>query len=541
MRRQGKPEIPEKTRRSVVSSGTIPTCESPRVTRPGIEPQFTLYPIEPRCCNGLTIRPPPPPGRTGFDYQRSRSQIFASGNRAERCRWSTGFLGDFPFPPPLHSGAAPYSLQPPSSALKTSLTAVQISPLHLFTPRPAEPVGLKASDVYAQKGLRGIQEATSIEVEGVKKGCPGDLNQERRQDSDLRLFRAESQRVKGAVPTPSSPNLFLQPVELVGWAPVRTPRPRSRSEGAIRATLTRTPSASSLLRAWHRQQMMFEKGVKTVIVVKGGGGAIQGLASLTCIVTPDSGAECNAVGNWSTPENFTTTAISAAFPTRDNTGVNTPGWQEYRDNLKFMLYQCKTSEFYSLMYIARQVNYVALEHTLTLVDHDNKRTRKGKAQRYPSYSPLRTVNSTLALTKGSVVSVNLVLMKAVYAPTKQTVEKPPPLPPPQGTIQPARLKDEIRARNKPRIRTTMHNNPSLACRVVLQNISRVRILPTFADCVRSMNPRFVNTNHRIGVGQCWVHAQKTSKWCTSSRLANIVRIKSHHCRSCDFDSCVGSG
>ncbi|KAJ8868493.1 hypothetical protein PR048_030021 [Dryococelus australis] len=34
-------------------------------------------------------------------------QIFASGNRAGRFRWSAGFLGDLPFPPPLHSGAAP--------------------------------------------------------------------------------------------------------------------------------------------------------------------------------------------------------------------------------------------------------------------------------------------------------------------------------------------------------------------------------------------------------------------------------------------------
>ncbi|KAJ8870025.1 hypothetical protein PR048_029036 [Dryococelus australis] len=37
--------------------------------------------------------------------------------------------------------------------------------------------------------------------------------------------------------------------EKVGWTPVGTLRPRSRSEEAIRATLTRTPSASSLLRA----------------------------------------------------------------------------------------------------------------------------------------------------------------------------------------------------------------------------------------------------------------------------------------------------
>ncbi|KAJ8877469.1 hypothetical protein PR048_021924 [Dryococelus australis] len=36
-------------------------------------------------------------------------QIFASGDRAGRCRWPVGFLGDLPFPPPFHSCAAPYS------------------------------------------------------------------------------------------------------------------------------------------------------------------------------------------------------------------------------------------------------------------------------------------------------------------------------------------------------------------------------------------------------------------------------------------------
>ncbi|KAJ8895130.1 hypothetical protein PR048_000455 [Dryococelus australis] len=37
----------------------------------------------------------------------SLPRIFARGNRAGRCRWSAGFLGDLPFPLPLHS--APYS------------------------------------------------------------------------------------------------------------------------------------------------------------------------------------------------------------------------------------------------------------------------------------------------------------------------------------------------------------------------------------------------------------------------------------------------
>ncbi|KAJ8888377.1 hypothetical protein PR048_007867 [Dryococelus australis] len=37
------------------------------------------------------------------------SWIFAGGNRAFRCRWLAGFLGDLPFPPPLNSGAGPFS------------------------------------------------------------------------------------------------------------------------------------------------------------------------------------------------------------------------------------------------------------------------------------------------------------------------------------------------------------------------------------------------------------------------------------------------
>ncbi|KAJ8878904.1 hypothetical protein PR048_019507, partial [Dryococelus australis] len=51
----------------------------------------------------------------------------------ESCRMMPlvgGFSRDLPFHPPLHSGAAPYSLQSPSSALKTSLLrAAQISSL----------------------------------------------------------------------------------------------------------------------------------------------------------------------------------------------------------------------------------------------------------------------------------------------------------------------------------------------------------------------------------------------------------------------------
>ncbi|KAJ8884368.1 hypothetical protein PR048_016225 [Dryococelus australis] len=49
------------------------------------------------------------PTQTKIFHQPIRSKIFVSWNRARRCRWSAGFLGDLPFPPALHSGAAPYS------------------------------------------------------------------------------------------------------------------------------------------------------------------------------------------------------------------------------------------------------------------------------------------------------------------------------------------------------------------------------------------------------------------------------------------------
>ncbi|KAJ8877621.1 hypothetical protein PR048_022076 [Dryococelus australis] len=41
--------------------------------------------------------------RTGLDFRRGRSRIFACGNSAGRYRWSAGFLEDLPFPPPRYS------------------------------------------------------------------------------------------------------------------------------------------------------------------------------------------------------------------------------------------------------------------------------------------------------------------------------------------------------------------------------------------------------------------------------------------------------
>ncbi|KAJ8895321.1 hypothetical protein PR048_000646 [Dryococelus australis] len=65
---------------------------------------FKKYPYPQNLSFGYVLA-----GRTGFDSRRVRFQIFASGNRAGRCRWSAVFLGDLPFLPPSHSGAAPYS------------------------------------------------------------------------------------------------------------------------------------------------------------------------------------------------------------------------------------------------------------------------------------------------------------------------------------------------------------------------------------------------------------------------------------------------
>ncbi|KAJ8868895.1 hypothetical protein PR048_030436 [Dryococelus australis] len=62
----------------------------------------------PRLLSGYTARLPP--RRTGFDPRPGHPRIFASGIRAGRCLWSAGFIGDLPFPPLLHSGAASLSL-----------------------------------------------------------------------------------------------------------------------------------------------------------------------------------------------------------------------------------------------------------------------------------------------------------------------------------------------------------------------------------------------------------------------------------------------
>ncbi|KAJ8872897.1 hypothetical protein PR048_026513 [Dryococelus australis] len=129
---------------------TIPTCEGPEWPGRGLSPdrrggRRDLAPVQSSARSGhlrsgargnvdLTAAPsraaggpaqstseqrrhgteyshtPAAPKPTVFDSRLGRSQIFACGNRDGRRRWSVGFLGDLPFPPPPHSSAAPYSL-----------------------------------------------------------------------------------------------------------------------------------------------------------------------------------------------------------------------------------------------------------------------------------------------------------------------------------------------------------------------------------------------------------------------------------------------
>ncbi|KAJ8870423.1 hypothetical protein PR048_029445 [Dryococelus australis] len=80
----------------------------------GLQPLVaTLLPLIPcdssntRQQNGVTHIPPM---RTGFDSLWGGPWNFRARNRAERCRWSAGFLRDVPFSPrPLLLGAAPFS------------------------------------------------------------------------------------------------------------------------------------------------------------------------------------------------------------------------------------------------------------------------------------------------------------------------------------------------------------------------------------------------------------------------------------------------
>ncbi|KAJ8866789.1 hypothetical protein PR048_032650 [Dryococelus australis] len=93
---------------------------------------------------GFNARPAHlPPRRTGFKHQPGH-RIFACDNRAGRWRWSVGFFGDLPFPPPFHSSDVPYS---PSLTLTSSRDiAVKSRPNLLLTHSLHRPIS--GADTY---------------------------------------------------------------------------------------------------------------------------------------------------------------------------------------------------------------------------------------------------------------------------------------------------------------------------------------------------------------------------------------------------------
>ncbi|KAJ8870270.1 hypothetical protein PR048_029291 [Dryococelus australis] len=85
----------------IKNSTTSFTCKNPYSDTPSVEP-ISSYCLR-DTFHGAAVT------LTGFDSRRGHSRTFACGNHAGRCRWLVGFLGNLPFPPPLHSDSATYS------------------------------------------------------------------------------------------------------------------------------------------------------------------------------------------------------------------------------------------------------------------------------------------------------------------------------------------------------------------------------------------------------------------------------------------------
>ncbi|KAJ8883656.1 hypothetical protein PR048_015510 [Dryococelus australis] len=80
-----------------------------------------------------------PPKRSGFDSRLGHFRIVVVGNCARGCHWLVGFLGELPFPPPLHSSTTPYSHCFTLIVLKSPmLTAAQTLPTLLSYPHTSE-------------------------------------------------------------------------------------------------------------------------------------------------------------------------------------------------------------------------------------------------------------------------------------------------------------------------------------------------------------------------------------------------------------------
>ncbi|KAJ8888567.1 hypothetical protein PR048_008058 [Dryococelus australis] len=123
-----------------------PFTKANRVQSPAGSPYFRKWescrtmPLVRGFSRGSPASPPAslPPMRTGFNPRPGHSGIFTPGNRAGRCRWSPGFLGDLPLPLLIDFSAVPFSPQSPSSVIKTSMgrcdVVVKLPASHLGEP-----------------------------------------------------------------------------------------------------------------------------------------------------------------------------------------------------------------------------------------------------------------------------------------------------------------------------------------------------------------------------------------------------------------------
>ncbi|KAJ8885687.1 hypothetical protein PR048_011885 [Dryococelus australis] len=133
----GKREIPEKTRRTPASYGTIPTCENPGVTRPEIKPGCPWWepssliahlPWTPEPRAAVVYSPPTQANRASTPGEANRGPSHV-GNVVDDAACRQVFSGFSHFPHPYISALFHTHFASPTSALKTSmLRSAQISP-----------------------------------------------------------------------------------------------------------------------------------------------------------------------------------------------------------------------------------------------------------------------------------------------------------------------------------------------------------------------------------------------------------------------------
>ncbi|KAJ8869063.1 hypothetical protein PR048_030624 [Dryococelus australis] len=177
-----------------------------------------------------------PPRQTEFNPRPDHSRIFASGNRAGRCCWSAGFIEDLPFPPPLHSGAAPFS---PHFTLTDSQYLVVKSRPNLSTLCFNEPFTLDTPALT----LCSFHLSPS----------PPPVQQDSQRDNIavcLHLSAPSLSQLRFRASTPLPPSLATHPLQLVvipenplvGGNPIRHCHNRSRQPSAVPGCVMRKPN-----------------------------------------------------------------------------------------------------------------------------------------------------------------------------------------------------------------------------------------------------------------------------------------------------------